>query len=268
MPSPASASSRSLTRDASPSGTCTATPIGPTTAANIVCDLGTEPAGGRTTVTVVVTAADPTTVNDVASVASSTPDPNSSNNSAINAVTFVASANLALIKSDSPDPVVAGTELTYVISVSNAGPSVAPNVFVTDSLPARVSFISATPTVGSCQSGVVPGDPAKPLKCNLGTLGVGGSAMITVIVRVNSDVPQGTILVNNAEVSSAVPDPDNSDNIWTATTDVLARADLSIIKTSDANNYKPSTRSSTRSPSRTSARRRRSTWSSRTTFRT
>ena len=226
---------------ASPSGSCTGTPIGPTTATTITCNLGIEPAGGRTTITVEVTAADPTTVNDVASVSSSTPDPFTSNNSATNAVTFVAAADISLSKSDSPDPVVAGTQLTYVISVANAGPSAAPNVFVTDSLPAQVSFVSATPSAGSCQSGVVPGDPSKPLKCNLGTLADGGSASITVVVKVNSDVPVGTRLVNNAEVASGVPDPDNSDNVWTATTDVVTSADLQITKTSDSATYKPST---------------------------
>jgi M6 family metalloprotease-like protein/uncharacterized repeat protein (TIGR01451 family) len=226
---------------ASPGGACPIVPAGPTTAATVTCTLGIEPAGGRTTITVVVTAADPATINDVASVTSSTPDPGSSNNSATNAVTFVPSADLSLSKTDAPDPVIAGTNLTYTISVANDGPSSAPNVFVTDALPAQVSFVSATPSTGSCQAGVVPGDPAKPLKCNLGTMADGGSATITVVVKVNSDVPQGTILVNNAEVSSDSPDPDNSDNIWTASTTVNTSADLGIVKTSDALTYKPST---------------------------
>jgi uncharacterized repeat protein (TIGR01451 family) len=62
-----------------------------------------------------------------------------------------------------------------------------------------------------------------------------------VIVKVNSDVPSGTILVNNASISSDSADPNNGDNIQTATTTVNTSADLGITKTSDANNYKPST---------------------------
>ena len=230
-----------VSASASPSGTCVPSTLLPTTAANVVCNLGTEPAGGRTTITVVVTAANPTTVNDVASVTSSTPDPGVSNNSAVHSVTFVAAADLRLTKSDAPDPVIAGTNLTYVIDVTNDGPSVAPNVFVEDSLPAQVSFVSSTPSAGSCQSGVVPGDPSKPLKCNLGNLANGASASITVVVKVNPDVPAGTILVNNAEVSSGSADPDNSDNLWTATTTVDTSADMQVTKTSDAAVYKPST---------------------------
>ena len=213
----------------------------PTTAANVGCNLGTEPAGGRTTITVVVTAANPTTVNDVASVTSSTPDPGASNNNATGSVTFVAAADLRLTKSDTPDPVIAGTNLTYTINVTNDGPSVAPNVFVRIRCPPRSASSAPRPRPGSCQSGVVPGDPSKPLKCNLGNLANGASASIVVVVKVNSDVPAGTILVNNAEVSSGSADPDNSDNIRTATTTVSTSADMQVTKTSDAAVYKPST---------------------------
>jgi uncharacterized repeat protein (TIGR01451 family) len=88
---------------------------------------------------------------------------------------------------------------------------------------------------------VVPGDPAKPLTCNLGSLANAGGATITVVVKVNSDVPSGTILVNNAEVASDSADPNTGNNIQTATTTVNTSADLVITKTSDALVYKPST---------------------------
>jgi uncharacterized repeat protein (TIGR01451 family) len=104
-----------------------------------------------------------------------------------------------------------------------------------------VAFQSATPSVGSCQAGVVPGDPTKPLLCNLGTLASGANATVTVVVKVNSDVPAGTVLVNNADVSSSASDPNNGDNVKTATTAVNTSADLVVVKTSDADVYKPST---------------------------
>jgi uncharacterized repeat protein (TIGR01451 family) len=104
-----------------------------------------------------------------------------------------------------------------------------------------VSFVSASPSQGSCQAGVVPGDPTKPLTCNLGDLLSGGSATLTVIVTVNSDVPAGTILVNNADVTSDSPDLNTGNNIATESTTVRTRADLEITKTSDAAVYKPST---------------------------
>ena len=103
-----------------------------------------------------------------------------------------------------------------------------------DTLPAQVSFVSSTPSQGACQAGVVPGDAAKPLTCNLGSLASAApAATITVVVKVNPNVPAGTFLVNNAEVSSSSPDPDNGNNIQTATTQVATSADLGITKTSD-----------------------------------
>ena len=45
-------------------------------------------------------------------------------------------ADLSLTKTDSPDPVLAGQLLTYTLTASNAGPSSATGVQVTDNLPA------------------------------------------------------------------------------------------------------------------------------------
>jgi uncharacterized repeat protein (TIGR01451 family) len=92
--------------------------------------------------------------------------------------------------------------ITYNLQITNNGPSSAPNVVINDALSGQVSFVSATPSQGSCQAGVVPGDPTKPLTCNFGTVANGASPTLSVVVKVNPDVPSGTILVNNADVSS------------------------------------------------------------------
>src|SRR5438067_822973 len=42
----------------------------------------------------------------------------------------------SITKSDSPDPVTAGTDLTYTLTVKNAGPSFARSVQATDPVPA------------------------------------------------------------------------------------------------------------------------------------
>jgi uncharacterized repeat protein (TIGR01451 family) len=230
----------STTTNGSPA-VCSATSTGPATTVTITCTDSSLPAGARDTIRVTFSAADPGDVDDTASVSSATPDPNTGNNNATGRVSFRAASDLALTKTDSPDPVTAGTNLTYTITVNNAGPSSAANVVVTDSLPAQVSFVSSAPSQGSCLAGVVPGDPAKPLTCNLGTLANGGSATITVVVKVNSDVPTGTVLVNNAQVTSNSADPDNGNNVRSVTTTVNTNADLGVTKTSDALVYKPST---------------------------
>ncbi|MBA2592590.1 MAG: DUF11 domain-containing protein, partial [Gammaproteobacteria bacterium] len=40
--------------------------------------------------------------------------------------------------------------MTYTVPVTNNGPSNATGVTMTDTLPAGVSFVSATPSQGSC----------------------------------------------------------------------------------------------------------------------
>jgi uncharacterized repeat protein (TIGR01451 family) len=212
------------------------------TASQVTCNLGTVVAGGSTTVTVSFTSSGNADVNDTATVSSSTPDPNSSNNSATGHVSFVASADLAISKVGLPNPVVAGTNLTYTISVSNTGPSAATNVVVKDTIPAQVSVLTTTPSVGSCTAGI-SGNPLQPLTCTLGTLtasGVGSTASIVVTGVVASNVPNGTVVNNNATVSSGVADPNNANNSATAAVTVLAKADLAIVKTSDKLIYKPS----------------------------
>ena len=209
-------------------------------ASNVVtCSLGVVAAGGRATITVTVTSSNQVDVNDTATVTSSTPDPNTANNSAEGVVHFVGSADLSITKLSTPNPVVAGTNVTYTIRVMNNGPSAALNVVVTDTLPGQVSDVTFTPSVGSCIGGI-PGNPALPLTCNLGSLANGAGASITVVAKVNAGTPDGTILVNNAVVGSDTADANNGNNNATALTTVNARADLSIAKTSDAATYKPS----------------------------
>jgi len=174
-----------------------------------------------------------------ATVRSTTPDPVGGNNSATGRVSFFASADLAISKTAMPNPVVAGTNVTYTIAVSNAGPSSASNVVVKDTLPAEVRVLTVAPSVGSCTAGI-PGNPLQPLTCTLGSMATAGSATITVMARVDPSVPDGTVINNNGTVSSAVSDPNNGNNSATAALTVNAQSDLAIAKTSDQASYKPS----------------------------
>jgi uncharacterized repeat protein (TIGR01451 family) len=111
------------------------------------------------------------------------------------------SANLSLIKTASPNPAITLANLTYRLIVTNNGPSPSTNVLVTDNLPAGITFVSATPTQGSCSG-------AATVTCNLGSLARNAQATISIVV-----VPQtaGT-LTNSASVAGSENDPDLSDN--------------------------------------------------------
>src|SRR6185436_14172282 len=160
--------------------------------------------------------------NTAGITSASTPDPDTGNNSDTELTDVVTSADLSILKSDTPDPVTAGTTLTYTLLVHNAGPSDALNVTVADSLPADVSFVSAISTQGTCDSSVA---------CSLGTLVSGQSVTITIVVHVDA----GTLgpLSNTATVTSDTSDPAPINNSDTELTDVETVADLSIVKGDD-----------------------------------
>ena len=125
---------------------------------------------------------------------------------------------------------VAGTQLTYVVQVTNSGPSDALNVVIEDNVPAGVVIDSVTPSGGpaTCNSGV-PGNASQPTRCAFDTLANGASRTMTIVVTVLPDTLG--ILHNDARVHSAYFDPDNSDDLATTDTTVNAQADLSIVKT-------------------------------------
>ena len=124
-------------------------------------------------------------------------------------------ADLALTKSGSPDPVMAGSELTYTIRVSNNGPDPATNAVVSDDLPAEVQANTATASSGSCKI------TGKHVDCNLGTINTLVVSVVTIKVTVKPKTKPGTIS-NTASVSSDVADPQPANNSATATTTVIA----------------------------------------------
>ena len=69
-------------------------------------------------------------------------------------------ANLSVTKTDSPDPIIVGENLTYTLVVINDGPDESTGVLLTDNLPDNVEFVSATPTQGSCSgTNIITCDP-------------------------------------------------------------------------------------------------------------
>lgn len=133
-------------------------------------------------------------------------DPNLLNSSATNTTTVVApSADLAIGLTDSPDPlyIVSGSSLTYTITVTNFGPATANAVSVTNTLPAGVTFVTATPSGAYTVAGNVV------TFTNLGNLAFGGSSL-TATITVQATIP-GT-LTNTVVCGSTVADPLKGNN--------------------------------------------------------
>ncbi|NND74958.1 MAG: DUF11 domain-containing protein [Ilumatobacter sp.] len=121
---------------------------------------------------------------------SDTPDPNPLNDEEVEETTVIAVADLSIAKIDDPDPVIAGEDLTYTLTVDNAGPSDAADVVVTDLVPAGTTFVS---TSGCAE------DPAGVPTCSLGVIPAGGSASYDITVTVDPSTT-GTV-VNEALVA-------------------------------------------------------------------
>jgi len=126
-----------------------------------------------------------------------------------------------------PERAVAGTDVSWQIRVSNAGPSDALGIRVVDMLDAVVSAARWTCTATAGSSCPASGNGAFDIPA---TLEVGDELIVTVTARIRADfvgtLPNSVSVV--PEIGSTDPTPtDNSDS---TTTRVEAEADLSVSK--------------------------------------
>lgn len=121
--------------------------------------------------------------------------------------TITGQADMMVVKTASPNPVVVGSNITYTITVSNNGPDIANTVTVTDNLPATTTFVSCNSTGGG-----VCGGSGNNRTVTFPSMGSGTSATITLVTQVNCAVTNGTSISNTATVSSLTPDSNSGNN--------------------------------------------------------
>ena len=119
----------------------------------------------------------------------------------------IGSTDLSLTKADTADPVTVGDTFGYVITVKNTGLNDAGDVVTTDPLPTQVSYVSATPSSGTCEKS------GSKVTCDLGQLNAGASASVTILVKA---LRNGTAS-NTASLTSA-DDTNAMNNLDTETT--------------------------------------------------
>jgi uncharacterized repeat protein (TIGR01451 family) len=144
-------------------------------AGTVTCNLGALDSGASGTITIQVTpsaAQAGTTITNTVSVTSAVADPDALNNGATKTSQVNPKSDLSAGITDSPDPVTVGSAVTYLVTVTNLGPSEATGVVLTDTLPANVTFGSATPSQGVACTRV-----NTIVTCNLGTIGSGANAI-------------------------------------------------------------------------------------------
>jgi uncharacterized repeat protein (TIGR01451 family) len=120
--------------------------------------------------------------------------------------------------SDAPDPVFIGSNLTFTITVGNSGPFTAPNVQLTNTLPASVTLKSAVTSQGTLSTN------ANPITGALGSVTNGTAVIVTLTVLPHSTGP----ISDTVSVTSDNPDLNSGNNIFTAVTTVLPLPLLTI----------------------------------------
>ncbi len=171
----------------------------------VTCDFGNVGTTGRVTATLVVRLNNSGTINNTVTVSAHGPELTPGNNSATVTATVSPSADLAAQVSGAPDPVTVSNRLTYTITVTNRGPTTAGSVQLSNTLPPNVTFISHTPSQGTCSRN------GSLVTCSLGNIALNSAATVQIVVAPNGPGMQ----TNRISVSSAAfePVPANNTNV-------------------------------------------------------
>jgi uncharacterized repeat protein (TIGR01451 family) len=217
---PANTTFVSTAQNTGPAFSCTNPSVG--TNGTITCTNASMASGATATftITATVSASAPLgTLNNTANATTTSTDPTTPNSSTAGTAITPGNADVGVSKTAAPGPYGTGNNLTYTIAVNNAGPAAAANVSVTDAIPAGTTFVSATPTQGSCGG-------TTTVTCSLGTIANLGSASIALTVTLPST--PGPV-ANTAVVSTTSPDANASNNSSTSNITVIPAANIPAI---------------------------------------
>jgi uncharacterized repeat protein (TIGR01451 family) len=174
----------------------------------LMATINTLKSGAAATFTVEVrpTQNSADTISTSATVSSGLPELDPSNNSASLQTPIANASDLSVVVSSGPRSAVIGQVVTYTLTVTNHGPSDDPDVRFQELLPAGLSFVSASSTQGN-----QPTYSAGTLSAELGALGSGRSATITISVMPVLGPPGGLPIVASVEGSDTDLDLTNNE---------------------------------------------------------
>jgi uncharacterized repeat protein (TIGR01451 family)/fimbrial isopeptide formation D2 family protein len=199
------------------------------------------------TATITLTAAIASTVvqdaelENVATATASTPDPDPSDNTDTEVISVDAEADLQIAKTavdaeGTPlSEVVAGTEVRYLLEVTNNGPSDAVGALsIEDTLPDGFTFVRVADAASSWTCATQPSGAGEILCLTQDGLAAGATAEdLVVVVAIDPAQPAGPA-VNTATVSSPTTETNPGNNTDEATVEVVQEVDLSIVKSHEA----------------------------------
>ncbi len=196
--------------------------------APVACTNPSVPPGSLATITAVYTVnagtAAGTIITDTATASSATPDTNINDNTATMAIGVASAgqADLSVTNAASPNPVIAGQNITFSQIVANGGPGPASSVLLTETLPANTTFVSLSgPGTWSCTS-------ITPYTCSIASLAASATGNFTLVVKVNPTAASGSTISDTASVSGSTSDPNLGNNSASTSVQVADSADLSV----------------------------------------
>lgn len=171
--------------------------------------------GGTATFTVVakvdLTVVNNSTLTATASTSSATTDPTPGNNSATTTSTVSTQSDLAIQITGTPTTAPKGSNVSYAITLTNNGPSDASAPNVSLPLPSQMTFVSATTAGG--WSATTPAVGANgTVVFSRSSLATGTTVSFTVVAKVKSTAPSGTILTATATATTTAVDPVPANN--------------------------------------------------------
>ncbi len=160
-----------LVSASSAGGRCT------TVGSTLTCTMNALPSGSSELVTLVIRPSLDGSLVNTLGVSANEADLNMANNSATATVTVNPAIDLGLTVTPSPDPVNAGTDLSYAATISNQGPSVATGMALRNVLPGGVTLVSATSASGTCTT------TGSVVSCNMNDLLPGSTELVTLVTK-------------------------------------------------------------------------------------
>ena len=150
------------------------------------------------------------------------------------AITFITpvnqSADLSVTGVSSPNPCLAGANLTTTYTIANAGPNAAGVVVFTNALPPNVTLVSSSTSQGSLS--VLNGN----IVVSLGSLAAGATATVTVVMTPNASAVGTLTSVASVAALSGETDLNLANNVLSLpTTVVLPVADVAVTQTASPN---------------------------------